>query len=160
MALAEAEVMSRELQTATPIKKQSFLKALAELGTVTAACKACGIRRDSVYDWRLDDPAFGKGWEDAFATYYDGLEAVAFERAKEKSDLLMIFTLKAGKPEKYHDRIDVKHGGNVTSTVLLAAMTAEEREARIQALLAERAQLALGTSRSSNDDSAQDTSGD
>jgi hypothetical protein len=41
------------------------------------------------------------------------LEDEALRRAKDKSDTLLIFLLKARRPEKYKDRISTEHSGTV-----------------------------------------------
>ena len=103
-------------------KKERFLRALAQKGTVTAAAKAAAISRQHVYKWRESDPVFAKAWDEALDEAVDHMEAEARRRAvdgvlkpvyqggqrvgtiREYSDTLLIFLLKGAKPEKYRER--------------------------------------------------------
>lgn len=108
-------------------KKRAFLRALAETGTVMRAAKASGIDRTLVYTpaWR-DDVQFQDAMARAKLMAADLLEAEVFRRAvegverptgwhkgvpggyvREYSDLLLIFALKAVKPE-YRDQVEAR----------------------------------------------------
>lgn len=52
------------------------------------------------------DPAFREAYEEAFEASTDELERAAFQRAKDRSDLLMIFLLKARRPLVYRERVE------------------------------------------------------
>ncbi len=108
--------------TRTPQKDGKFLAELARCGLVTQAARAAGYTRSCVYVWRHDDATFGELWDDAIAEYTEGLEAEADRRAKDGvakpvfylgeqcgviqqySDTLLMFRLKALKPEVYRER--------------------------------------------------------
>ncbi len=95
----------------TPKKRAAFLKALDSGESVTKACNAAGIGRRTVYDWRSDDEKFAAEWEDAVETGTDVLEDEAVKRAKDGSDTLLIFMLKARRPDKFKDRWQHEHTG-------------------------------------------------
>jgi hypothetical protein len=101
--------------------RDAFLKALADTGNVRAACHVAGVGRTTAYRAQADDPAFAAAWETAIEESVDLLEIEARRRAvkgtdkpvfhqgkqvasvKEYSDTLLIFLLKANRPEKYRD---------------------------------------------------------
>ena len=92
----------------TERQRAKFLLALAQGWSVTKAAKAGGIPRQTAYNWREADEAFARAWDDAIEAGTDMLEDVAIKRAKAKSDTLLIFSLKARRPEKFKDRSAVE----------------------------------------------------
>lgn len=104
--------------------KARWLEAHRRSGIITATCQATGIGRTTVYDWTVNDPEFAKAKLEAENEAIELLEAEARRRAfegtekpiyqggklagkvREYSDTLMIFILKAKKPE-YRDRHDI-----------------------------------------------------
>lgn len=108
----------------TPIKKEKFLKILEESANVSRAAKAIGVSRRTIYDHKKSDVEFSAAWEDAIESGVDALEEEARRRAyegtqkpvyylgkkrgfiREYSDTLMIFLLKANRPEKFKDRFE------------------------------------------------------
>lgn len=113
-----------------------FLAALAETGNVTAAARAAGVNRDTFYQRRDADEDFARAAAQSLETATDALELEARRRAHdgcprvkfhkgeplavpgpggepvpyvehEYSDTLLIFLLKAHRPEKYRDRLDL-----------------------------------------------------
>lgn len=120
-----------------------FLAALAKGHTVTAAAGMAAVGRRTVYEWRESDPEFAKQWEDAYAAGTEVFEQEARRRAvegiergvyymgervdtqREFSDTLMMFMLKARAPEKYRERLDVKHDvGGIAERILAARQRA------------------------------------
>lgn len=85
----------------------AFLAALRESGNVRFSCETAGIARTTAYDARKLHPDFAKLWDVALDDACDQLELVARARAVEQSDTLMIFLLKAHRPEKYRERYDI-----------------------------------------------------
>ncbi len=99
---------------------------LALTANVSKACEAVGIERSTAYRLRESAEDFREAWEDALETACDALELEARRRAeegvkktvfykgcaiaeeREYSDTLMIFLLKAHRPEKYRERFDVE----------------------------------------------------
>jgi hypothetical protein len=125
-----AEKAAKTLQDLTPKKRRKkawetvFLDALAESGNVSKAAAVAHITRPTAYALRNspDAPDFTEAWEDALEEAGDLMELEARRRAvdgtqkpvfyqgdivghiREYSDTLLIFLLKAAKPEKYRER--------------------------------------------------------
>jgi hypothetical protein len=115
----------------TPEKKAAFLDALAEGASVTKAASAAGLGRTAAYAWREDDEGFKAEWDSAVEAGTDVMEDEALRRAvngvskpvfhkgtacgyvQEYSDTLMIFMLKARRPDKYKDRAAVESDNTV-----------------------------------------------
>lgn len=96
--------MSQERLDAV-VWKAVFLARLAETGVVAAAARAAGISARHAYYERKRNETFAQAWADALEASVEDLEAHAHERARE-SDSLLMFLLKAHRPEKYRDRTD------------------------------------------------------
>src|SRR5262245_61740375 len=106
----------------TPEKRAAFLAKLAEGGSVNAAVTAARIGRTMAYEWRAADADFATAWDQAVEAGTDALEDEAVRRARDGvdepvfyqgqqcgtvrrySDTLLIFTLKARRPEKFKER--------------------------------------------------------
>lgn len=89
----------------------AFLRSLAAGSSVTAAASAVGISRQEVYRMRREEPEFATDMDDAREEGADTLEDVAYQRATEGgSDLLLIFLLKAKRPEIYREQVRVEGG--------------------------------------------------
>ena len=97
----------------TPKKRTAFLKALGDGASIMAASVSAGMGRRTAYDWREADEAFAKAWDDAIEAGTDVLEDEAVRRARDGSDTLLIFMLKARRPKKYKERIATEHSGEV-----------------------------------------------
>lgn len=96
------------------------MAAFAETGIVLAAAEAADVGRSTVYHWLEHDEAFAMAFHQAEEDSTQRLERVAIERATrayEPSDTLLIFLLKARRPERYRDRYEVHHAGGTESTV-------------------------------------------
>lgn len=107
-----------------------FLVAFRRLGNVAQACKAAEVGRTTVYRRRQQDEEFALAWADVEEETTDEMEREAFRRGVEGvdepvfykgerigwirnySDTLLIFMLKARKPEKYRERVDHRHSGD------------------------------------------------
>lgn len=120
----------------TPEKdREAWLEAFRVAGTVTGACKRTGIGRRTVYDWRQKHEDFALAWADVEEETTERMEREAIRRGMEGfesdvyhqgqvvgterkySDTLLIFMLKARRPEKYRDNVHVQHGGKVDLNV-------------------------------------------
>lgn len=88
-------------------KREAFLSALSETGSVTDAAKAADVSRMTVYRLRKEDETFAAEWEDAYAKGADALEDEAHKRAINGSDTLLIFLLKGRKRSTYGERVAV-----------------------------------------------------
>jgi hypothetical protein len=80
-----------------------FLDGLRMHGMVTQAAAEAGIHRNTAYFERQNDPVFAKEWQEALDRGVDMLEDVAKKRAYDGSDTLLIFLLKAHRPERYRE---------------------------------------------------------
>ena len=133
-------------------EQRAFLSALPTGFTVTAAAKAAGVGRRTVYDWRDASPAFAAAMDDAAEEAGDELESEARRRAVDGirrplftsrgepiidpatgeqafehkySDKLLERLLAGAKPDKYRTRSTV----DVNARATLADLTpAELRE--------------------------------
>jgi len=88
-------------------KRNTFLRLLAETGSVTESAAGSGLSRTTLYDYRAADPEFAAEWEKSLDASVDALEDIARERARSKSDLLMMFMLKGARPAKYRDNATI-----------------------------------------------------
>lgn len=82
-----------------------FLELLGSTCNVTLSARGAGVDRTTVYNHYKNDPAFAAAWDDAKESAIEELESEAWQRAKKQSDVLMIFLLKANRPEKYRETI-------------------------------------------------------
>lgn len=131
------------------------MEALRNTGNVRAACMAASIDRTEVYRRRGFDDRFRDRWDTSLDEYVEVLEAELHRRAvqgvertksyfykgkkvgqdtvREFSDVLLIFRLKALRPEVYRERHEVKHTG-----------TDQNLDAEIKQLARELEALAAG----------------
>lgn len=94
--------------------KKAFLKAFAKIGSITAAATAVGVTRWAVHKAMARSDDFRRQVDAAAEECTDRLEAIAVQRAtrdENPSDLLLIFLLKARKPEKYRDNYRIETTG-------------------------------------------------
>ena len=98
---------------------ERFLDKLRNSGNVRLSCKAAGVPRRTVYNWKARWKTFDDEWEEALGDACDILEAKAWERAIEgQSDRMLMFLLKAHRRDVYGDwqrrEITGADGGGVT----------------------------------------------
>ena len=82
-----------------------FLAALRDSGNVRASCEAAKISYQTVYKHKAASADFRERWDVAMDEAIDVLEFVARKRGIAISDTLLIFLLKAHRPQKYSDRL-------------------------------------------------------
>lgn len=109
--------------------KSIFIKTLRDTNNVRRSCLAAGVSRTMAYKAKETDKRFAAAWQEALEDACDVMEAEAQRRALagvrrvrpifhmgvqiaqeetiEYSDTLLIFLLKAHRPEKYRERVDV-----------------------------------------------------
>jgi hypothetical protein len=74
--------------------------------TLPKACEIADIARTTFYEWIKDDPEFKAAYEAAREEAVQVLEDEAIRRATiGGSDTLLIFLLKAARPQKYRDYV-------------------------------------------------------
>jgi hypothetical protein len=117
-----------------------FLEVFRSTCNVRLSAEAAGIDRDSAYRRRQRDPAFAERWAQAEQDAIDVLEAEARRRALSVSDTLLIFLLKAHRPERYREsiRIDLRRE---------AQRLADELGVDAEAAIAEAERLVAAASR-------------
>ncbi len=85
--------------------------------------------------WKDVYPEYKEMFEVVNERFVDGLESVAIERAKEKSDALMVLLLKANRPEKYNLSTDVNLSAkNDVHFIFPEGMLTPEEQARLGAV--------------------------
>lgn len=135
--------------------KPAFLEALEQTGMVTEACKVAGVGRRTVYDHRQRDEEFALAWADVEEITTERMEREAQRRAvegtdkpvfqqgvevgriREYSDTLLIFMLKARRPDRYRENVKVEHSGAIKTD--LAKLSTDELQAIADGLDAKRA---------------------
>lgn len=95
-----------------------FLELFGATCNITLACKGAGVSRGTVYGYQRDNEEFAQQMADAKQQAIETLEAICWDRAKKKSDLLMMFLLKAHRPEMYRERQEIQHSGSVEYVVI------------------------------------------
>lgn len=101
----------------TEEQKAKVLEAIAKSGNYTVAAQHAGIDRNTIRVEANRDKKFGADIQSARDAYADVLEAILDKRLKNDSDkmgaILLMFALKANKPDKYRELSTVKHEGNI-----------------------------------------------
>jgi hypothetical protein len=91
--------------------REKFLAALRTGLSIANAAQAAGFGRGAAYVWRKEDPLFAADWDEAIEFGTDLLEDEARRRAMAGSDALIMFMLKARRPQQYKDRASFEHTG-------------------------------------------------
>ena len=115
--------------------RSAFLEAFEQTGMISRACEEIGISRQTAYAERQRNEDFAVEWHEVEERVTETMEREAYRRAVEGvtepvvsagkhvtdvqsySDRLLEFMLKARRPEKYRDRVDVNHSGKVERRV-------------------------------------------
>lgn len=109
----------------------AFIAHLAKTGNVSASANRAGIERSWAYQTRRKNERFRALWDDALEQAVDALEEEARRRAYQGveepvfwkgqqvsqvtkySDTLLIFLLKAHRPEKFRENHHIEASGTV-----------------------------------------------
>lgn len=112
---------------ATPEKAwwPRFLEILRASANVRLACSGASIDRTTAYRHRKKYKGFAAAWDDAIEDACDILEAVAWQRARSVSDLLLIFLLKAHRPAMYRETTRHEHSGGIAVALTWADFVRE-----------------------------------
>jgi hypothetical protein len=139
--------LSTRVHASAHDKRDAFLAAYAELGTLTHAAGAVGIDRSSHYKWMDTDPEYpalfaaaaAKGKEamvrEARRRAIEGTDKPVYQGGKlvgtirEYSDTLLIFLMKGAMPETYRERVDISM--DVRTVIDRLTSDPVEREAAI-----------------------------
>lgn len=81
-----------------------FIEALRISGNIAIACTAAGVQRKTALRARERNEEFARDWDNAIEDSTDALLAVARERAIARSDQLLMFLLKAARPDTFRDK--------------------------------------------------------
>lgn len=113
--------------------KKQFLDAFAQHGNVSAAARAAGVGRSTVYQWQEHDEDFAAAFREAEILARDAVDEEIHRRGvlgwddpvyqggarvgtiRKFSDTLLIFLAKGLMPEKYKDRVE--HSGQIAAPV-------------------------------------------
>jgi len=106
--MADRSALSTPSALRRPDWAPRFIEVFAATGNVRLAATAAGVSRDAPYKRAQADQAFGAAWLRAREDAVDGLEAECRRRALNGSDALLTFLLRAERPDKYRDRVDVR----------------------------------------------------
>ena len=139
----------------TAVREKKFLAALDRGVSVGGAAFEAGLARSTACEWRAADAAFAALWDAAVEAGTDALEDEARRRAflgvktpvhyggkkigdiRKYSDALLMFMLRARRPETYRERITTEHvgkGGGPIETAH-ASLTDTERAQEVLRLL-------------------------
>ena len=129
----------------TPRKtwQKGFLATLRETANVRLAAESAGLSRSTAYAHRKGNPTFSDAWNDALEEAVDLLEQEARRRAlvgvdepvfyqgeevstvRKYSDVLLIFLLKAHRPRKFRERVELS--GNADEPLRFVQVTSDGR---------------------------------
>jgi hypothetical protein len=90
-----------------PNWRPRFLEVIRSTGNVRLAAREAGIDRSTPYVRARRDEAFAAAWQAANDDAIDLLEAEAWRRAFAGSHALLMFLLRAHRPERYRDTLDI-----------------------------------------------------
>jgi len=85
-------------------KKAAFLKAFRQSPAIAPAADKIGVNRCTIYRWMEADHAFAEAVEDARQAAIDDLEAIHFEKARDRDTLARIHILRSRRGNIYGDR--------------------------------------------------------
>jgi len=85
-----------------------FIAVYSATGNVRLAATASGVSRAAIYKRAAVSSVFAEAWVQAREDAVDVLEAEARRRALTSSDALLMFLLKAHRPETYRERVDIR----------------------------------------------------
>lgn len=116
-------------------RQELFLDAFVKTGTILGASRRCGISRETVRQWRLNDEAFEEQFQDSDLDITETLETKAMSMAMQGDTTMVIFLLKARKPKTYRDYIKHEHGGEIktASPITLGPLSKDQLMALIEA---------------------------
>ena len=137
--------------------RDAFIERLKATGNVTLAATGAGVTRQNAYQTRNRNKTFRRRWDDALDQAVDLLDGEARRRAtgikrdvyyagevvgeeNVYSDSLLMFLLKAHRPQLYRDNVKVEHSGGMDVTgdrkVTFEFVRPAEQQARTLAELA------------------------
>lgn len=134
MGSGRTAVQAKKGQEPLTDAQRAFLAAYGEMGVILRACKVAEVGRQSHYDWMAASPEYERAFAAAQEDAADNLEAEVYRRAvkgvkkpvgwykgvaggkvREYSDVLLMFRLKALRPEKYRERQEIAVTGSLAN---------------------------------------------
>lgn len=103
--------LHRSSRLATDKQKARVLMSLAMGLSITGACDHAGLSRRTHQRWCHEDDAYRAAVDEAMEAGIDALEDVAVKRARAKSDNLLMFLLRARRPAKFRERVELEQNG-------------------------------------------------
>jgi DNA-binding XRE family transcriptional regulator len=137
----------------TAKKRRQFIKHLRNNGNITSAARSIGISRQTAYNLRKENPKFAASWNNAIQEHLDQVEEELRRRAcngvdedvyyqgtvcgtvKKYSDTLLMFYLKARRPEVFSDKLRQEITGKDGAAIEISSLSTEQKLARIAELL-------------------------
>lgn len=94
-------------------RKERYLEALEKtVGNIAAACRATGIVRQTIINWRKADPEFAQKYDELKEGITDNVETSLLKKINEGDTTAIIFYLKCrAKDRGYIDRVVTEHTG-------------------------------------------------
>ncbi len=136
----------RTTAKATAKRQAKFLTEYIRTGTILHAALAAKIHRKTHYKW-LEGKRYAIAFAEAEELAIQELEREARRRAlegvsepvgfwrgkaseyvKRYSDTLLIFLLKGHRPEKYRERQEIEHKGQIVSKVTIQTVDPDKAE--------------------------------
>ncbi len=104
----------------TTEKKQAFLDNYKEFGYITNTCRAIGVSYSRYYEW-MSDESFSSASSaikkeidnDRLDRYEAELDKRVLTAPSKQSDILLMFGLKALKPDVYREKVTPLIGGDI-----------------------------------------------
>jgi hypothetical protein len=116
---------------------ERFLEAFAATGNVRLATSAAGVSRDAPYKRARVRQSFADRWAKAREEAIDLLEAEARRRALSGSDALLMFLLRAHRPERYRETVRIDLAREASAIAGLLGVEPEAAIAEAERILAE-----------------------
>ena len=105
--MAERSAVSAPTALRRPDWTERFIDVFAATGNVRLAATAAGVSRDAPYKKAQASSAFAGQWLQAREDAVDILEGEARRRALNSSDAILMFLLRAQRPDLYRDKVAV-----------------------------------------------------
>lgn len=124
-------------QTVSELKRMAnqkrWLQAYATVGNVTKACEIAEVGHTTVYDWLNADEGFKASYAQSAEIFTDSLEQTMWDRLAEPegnrgSDILLMFALKARRPDIYRDLAIVVDDKAIEAMSEVKALVSKMRE--------------------------------
>jgi hypothetical protein len=103
--MASTSALSTPRSSRRPDWTERFIDVFSSTGNVRLAATAAGVSRDAPYKKAQASSAFAAQWLQAREDAVDILEGEARRRALNSSDAILMFLLRAQRPDLYRDKV-------------------------------------------------------